>query len=170
MFPEILACVFYVLISFPLYVWVIYKVAFLLMVIFFVSALVVWYESTNLGICFQESAAFCVYNGQSYVNLSNYFLIPFAKIKNKKRILQFKVFQNSISVDILPLWGCQRLNSLLGRWAGGLGATEAAKSPWTRGVLLAAPHTASLASAPVVWTTFAALDIHVCWLGERSGY
>lgn len=85
------------------------------MVIFFVSVHFVWYESTNLGIFFQKLAAFYINNGESYVNPSNPFLVPFATIKNKRGIPQFKVFQNFISVDVLPLWGCQRLHSLLGR-------------------------------------------------------
>lgn len=60
---------------------------------------------------FPKLAAFFIDNKESFVNLSNPFLVPFAKIKNKREISQFKVFQNFISVDILPLWGCQRLKT-----------------------------------------------------------
>jgi len=80
---------------------------------------------------FQELVTFCTENGASYVNLNNVFLIPFDKTKNKRGISQCKVFQNFISANILHLWGCQRLHSLLGRQADGLGAGEAAKSHGT---------------------------------------
>lgn len=84
--------------------FIVYRVLYKVLVLF-VAIFCVWYESTNLGFILSKTSRFCVGNGQSYVNLINLFLVPLAKLKTKAETF----FQNFISGDISPLWGCQGL-------------------------------------------------------------